>query len=134
MKNSSNPSVQQFKLFIQDHPLLLKQVRQGNMTMQEAYEQYMLLGDDDPSWKNYQKKVKKDSENSEEESTSNQLYQKVWKHIEELDINKVETHINDLNGAIDNVLTLIGQFKQFRSKNQSGTGQSSDQFFFHPKD
>ncbi len=129
MKNASNPSVQQFKAFIHEHPLLIKEIKQGKMRLQEAYEQYVLLGEEDPSWNKY--KPNQDKNDSKDTST-NQLYQKLWKHIEKLDVNQVETHISDLNGAIDNVLTLIDQFKHFRN-NQMGESQSGN-FFYKPKD
>ncbi|WP_018932790.1 spore coat protein YlbD [Gracilibacillus lacisalsi] len=129
MKNASNPSVQQFKAFIHEHPLLIKEIKSGKMSLQEAYEQYVLLGEEDPAWEKY--KATQDNNESEDTST-NQLYQKFWKHIEKLDVNQVENHINDLNGAIDNIVTLIDQFKQFRN-NQMGQFQS-DNFFYKPKD
>ncbi|SFM00423.1 Putative coat protein [Gracilibacillus orientalis] len=129
MKNASNPSVQHFKTFIHEHPLLIKEIKHGKMSLQEAYEQYVLLGEEDPSWNKYKPNHDKNDSN---DTTSNQLYQKLWKHIEKLDANQVETHINDLNGAIDNVMTLIDQFKQYRN-NQTGQSQS-DNFFYKPKD
>ncbi|SHM87571.1 spore coat protein YlbD [Gracilibacillus kekensis] len=129
MKNSSHTSVQQFKTFIHEHPLLIKKVREGELNLQETYEKYVLLGEDDPTWEKY----KKNGEVKAEESTSSsQLYQKLWKHIEHLDVNQVENHINDLNGAIGNILTLIDQFKQFRSNQISSS--PSDQMFNRPKD
>ncbi|MGP4040417.1 spore coat protein YlbD [Gracilibacillus sp. D59] len=128
--SASNPSVQQFKAFIREHPLLIKEIKQGKVSLQEAYEQYVLLGEDDPSWNKYKpNQEKKDST----DTSTNQLYQKVWKHLEKLDVNQVETHINDLNGAIDNILTLIDQFKHFRN-NQTSQSQSDNSFFYKPKD
>lgn len=54
-------------------------------------------------------------------------------HIGQLDVNQVENHINDLNGAIDNILVLINQFKQYRN-NQMSSSTQNDQFFYRPKD
>ncbi len=129
MKNASHPSVQQFKAFIQKHPTLVKKVREGELNLQETYEKYVLLGEDDPAWNKYKKNYE---EKNEESESSSQLYQKLWKHLGQLDVNQVEHHVNDLNGAIDNILTLINQFKQFRSNQM--TSSHSDQIFNRPKD
>ncbi|MGN8645128.1 spore coat protein YlbD [Gracilibacillus sp. HCP3S3_G5_1] len=131
MRKTSDPSVQQFKAFIHEHPLLIKEIRQGKTTLQEAYEKYMLLGEEDPSWSKYKSNQDESYAKSNDDST-NQLYQKLWKHLEQLDLDQVETHINDLNGAINNIVTLIDQFKQFRN-NQMGQSQSN-KFFYNPKD
>ncbi|WP_058307001.1 spore coat protein YlbD [Gracilibacillus massiliensis] len=129
MTNASHSSVQQFKTFIHEHPLLIKKVREGELNLQETYEKYVLLGEEDPTWEKYKKNRE---EKTEENNSTSQLYQKLWKHIEHLDVNQVENHINDLNGAIGNILTLIEQFKQFRN-NQMSSSQS-DHFFNRPKD
>ena len=119
-----NTSVQQFKVFMEQHPLLLQEVRQGKRTMQETYEQFILLGADDPSWHKYHAATKnKEKETNQEEA--GHLTKKIWKHIEKLDMNQLESHINDLNGAIENVVVLIDQFKQFRSKQSDSMHRQS---------
>ncbi|MDX8044907.1 spore coat protein YlbD [Gracilibacillus sp. S3-1-1] len=131
MNDMSNPSIQQFKAFIHERPLLIKEIRQGKITLQETYEKYVLLGEEDPVWNKYLSGSKHDQQKSEEDSSS-QFYQKVMKHLENVDLNQVEGHIHNLNGAIGNIVTLIDQFKQYRNS-QAGQSQAND-FFYKPKD
>ncbi|GAB2543123.1 spore coat protein YlbD [Gracilibacillus alcaliphilus] len=121
-----NATVKEFKAFIERHPLLLKEVRQGERTLQEAFEQYVLLGEDDPSWRKYTADADH-QEKKADNGTAGKLTKKIWKHIEQLDMNQLENHINDLNGAIDHIIVLMDQFKQYRN-NQSGSApfQSKD--------
>ncbi|WP_130859802.1 spore coat protein YlbD [Gracilibacillus phocaeensis] len=121
-----NPKVKEFKQFIQKHPQLLQEVRNGKIGLQEAFEQYVLLGEDDPSWKKYTNKT-----SDKKEKDNEQLLKKLWKHVEQLDVDQIETHINGLSGAIDHVVTFIGQFKDYRN-NQ--TSSSQHPFQHHTRD
>ncbi|ENH98351.1 hypothetical protein J416_01389 [Gracilibacillus halophilus YIM-C55.5] len=121
MADNLHPSVKDFKAFLQKHPHVIKQVRSGNANLQELYEKYVLLGEDDPFWDNYQT-AETDAEQDEK------LHQKLAKYLENVDLNQVESHIHDLNGAIDNMITLIDQFKQYKQSARSN-GQSFNHLF-----
>ncbi len=44
---------EKFKEFVRQNPILLKHVRDGNMTWQKFYEIYDIYGDDEYIWKDY---------------------------------------------------------------------------------
>lgn len=121
----SQSQIKQFKHFLQDHPEIIKEIRKGEKQLQEVYEQYILLGEEDPSWKTYRKEEK-----PADSDDSSQLYQKLWKHVEQLDIDKVEEHIHQLNGAIHQIITLINEFKKHQQKSKKDTSG----YFFSPYD
>ncbi|PWU68973.1 MULTISPECIES: spore coat protein YlbD [Gracilibacillus] len=126
MTDSLHPSVKQFKAFIKDHPELVKKVRSGESTWQELYEQFVLLGEDDPIWKENK------SEHNKEESDS--LHAKILKQLGQLDLDKVEKHINDLSGAINQVVGLIGQYKDYTNSSNQDVTNRPDPFAFRTRD
>lgn len=121
----SQSQIQQFKQFMEKHPEIIKEIRRGNKQLQDVYEQYILLGEEDPVWEAYKKTNQHTSEKD-----SNQLYQKLWKQVEQLDIDKVEEHIHQLNGAIHQIIKLINEFKKYQQDHNKG----AKDYFFHPYD
>ena len=52
-KGPLHPSVQQFKEFVNHHPKMVHEVRSGHKTWQQFYEEWYLLGEEDPIWATY---------------------------------------------------------------------------------
>ena len=52
-KRPLHPSVQQFKEFVNHHPKMVHEVRSGHKTWQQFYEEWYLLGEEDPIWATY---------------------------------------------------------------------------------
>ncbi|OLO40769.1 hypothetical protein BTR23_04660 [Alkalihalophilus pseudofirmus] len=71
--NSKNlhPSIQQFKMFVKQHPLLIHEVRNGNKTWQDFYEEWTLLGEEHPNWEPYRRAANKDTYNTNNNPESN---------------------------------------------------------------
>lgn len=44
---------EKFKDFVKNNPVLLKHVKNGNMTWQKFYEIYDMYGEDNEAWKDY---------------------------------------------------------------------------------
>jgi len=112
-----HPSIQEFKQFIQSHPKIIKSVRDGRNTWQELYEDWYLLGEDDPKWSSFK------SEHSEE-TNSNQAKSKQWFEqipgfIKNMDADQFQKHVRQLSqtiGAIQGVLQNIQPVDQSGSK------------------
>lgn len=49
-KTKLHPSVEKFKEFVKQNPRIIKEVRDGKTTWQELYEDWYLLGEEDPRW------------------------------------------------------------------------------------
>ena len=43
----------EFKVFVSKYPLIKEDVRNGNKTWQQLYEDFVILGEDDESFKKY---------------------------------------------------------------------------------
>lgn len=128
-----HPSIKEFKEFVQKHPGLIKKVRSGNESWQDYYEKWVLLGEDDPSWEKYKQPEGKNYNNHEEDKKQSkntkkekkekkELMNSLMKMVENVDLNKVEGHINQLNGAITNIQSLLHQFQDGKKKSQSDNG------------
>ncbi|WP_407268103.1 YlbD family protein [Radiobacillus sp. PE A8.2] len=115
-----HPSIREFKTFVKNHPGLIKDVKQNGGHWQTYYEKWVLLGEDDPSWekfKNNSADHEGDTSNGSETKKDNkEIMNQVMKMMENVDLNKVEGHINQLNGAITNIQSLIGQFRDVKKQ------------------
>ncbi|MBS4203905.1 YlbD family protein [Lederbergia citrea] len=110
-RKSLHPSVEQFKSFVKKHPKLLKSVRNGENTWQEVYEDWYLLGADDPKWNSF-----KDAGASEETAVEKTETDKGWMNqitgiIKKMDANQVQNHIQQLSQAIGAIQGVLGQFQ-----------------------
>lgn len=87
-KGPLHPSVQQFKEFVNHHPKMVHDVRSGQKTWQQFYEEWYLLGEEDPIWATYRpdgapafssvkenKKEKEKDNRTEEEKTADVMGQ-----------------------------------------------------------
>ena len=120
-----HPNVEKFKTFVQDHPGLVKEVRNGNHKWQHYYEEWILLGENDPSWEKY-RQISDDQRTKT--STGENKKNKDWMKqmagmMEKVDLNKMEGHIEQLNGAITSIQSLVAQYqdvkKQITSKSSN---------------
>ncbi|QDP40068.1 YlbD family protein [Radiobacillus deserti] len=125
MGKDLHPSIKEFKQFVQKHPELVKEVRKSGKGWQPYYEKWMLLGEDDPSWEKYKtksptQKTRSKKKGAKSKGKNQEKLNKLMKMVENVDLDKMEAHINQLNGAVGNIQKLIGQFqdakRQFSSK------------------
>ncbi|WP_117169824.1 YlbD family protein [Paraliobacillus sediminis] len=121
-----DPSIAKFKKFVQDHPGLIREVRNGNYRWQDFYEQWVLLGESDTSWETYLQDAtsKKKEEPNKKKKSKQDWMKQVSGLMEKVDMNKMEGNIEQLNGAITNIQSLLAQFKD-ETKQQTPTKPSN---------
>ncbi|MDC3412807.1 YlbD family protein [Aquibacillus sp. 3ASR75-11] len=117
-------SVEKFKSFVKSHPELIRKVKQSGESWQPYYEKWVLLGEDDPYWENYKKVgekkgIKKKSQKSAKKNKQKELVENLMKIAEKIDVEKVQGHIEQLNGAVSNIQQLVGQYQDYK-KQKSG--------------
>ncbi|HZG61212.1 MAG TPA: YlbD family protein [Anoxybacillus sp.] len=105
MGKNLHPSVEQFKQFVKRHPKMIKEVRRGNKTWKEFYEDWYLFGEEDEIWERY-KEAKK-----AETSTSESFMSKIVSSLKNMDVNNLEKHIASFQEAISAIQNVIGQFQ-----------------------
>ncbi|WP_077622133.1 YlbD family protein [Sediminibacillus massiliensis] len=124
-----HPTVKEFKEFVKRHPLLIKEVKENHGNWQDYYEKWVLLGEEDDTWNRYRTDATSDSQAGKTDKETKkdkqqELTGQFMKMIENVDLNKVQHHIHQLNGAISNIQTLVGQFQEIKRQGNIGTKKS----------
>ena len=78
-----HPSVQKFKDFVKAHPKLVLEVRKGRKNWQEIYEDWYLLGEDDPKWEPFlpDHYSKRGSETIQKTPSKNDIVQQLMMYL-----------------------------------------------------
>lgn len=129
MAKSLDPSVQDFKEFVQKHPELIREVRKKGESWQTYYEKWVLLGEEDPFWNRYkgESEGKTNKQSTKEKPT--EFLNQIMGMVEQFDLNKVQGHLHNLDGAIGNIQTLVKQFQEM--KQSQGNSGTKSPFHFH---
>lgn len=123
------PSIEQFKQFVKEHPKLRDEVKSGNKTWQQFFEEWYLHGEESDIWDSYRENSK--SKKSKNKETKDEGYVgKVMSFMRNLDPNEIEGHLSSVNSTLTNIQNLISQFKSPASSNQREQKQSSQPFHF----
>jgi len=88
---------EEFKKFVNKHPVLIKYVNSNEMTWQKFYDMYSLYGEKNEAWDNYLK-------NDNDKKLSNTTISDLVNAIKNVDVDTVQKNITTINKA----LTLIG--------------------------
>ena len=108
-----HPKVEQFKVFVKKHPKLIKHVRKNNESWQTYYEKWKLYGEEDDFWLQFKEEHTNDKKKSERTKQSNQeLLNKLSELVNNIDINRLQEQIHQVNGVITNVQSVLQQFQQ----------------------
>lgn len=52
--------MEEFRTFVKNHPLVRDEVKNGKRSWQSIYEDFVILGENDESWKQYEENKKED--------------------------------------------------------------------------
>ncbi|YAR63234.1 YlbD family protein [Bacillus cytotoxicus] len=130
-KRALHPSVQQFKEFVNHHPKMVHDVRSGQKTWQQFYEEWYLLGEKDEIWKQYQadgEQVSSPAQESKEERTSD-LMEQMLSFFKKLNVEEMQQHLTNVTSAIGSVQQVIQQFKENRTKPEQRNSENNPFFF-----
>lgn len=131
MKLSSE--IKRFKEFINQHPKLIKRIRKEGKAWQEIYEQWILLGEDDVYWKQFDDEPsddrKENKENKEKKSPkvelSKDVVKQIMKYTESIDIKKINEQVQQLGKTVGIIQEVV---EQFQSSNKSKDQDSGNPF------
>ncbi|CAM3694450.1 YlbD family protein [Mesobacillus zeae] len=124
-KKKLHPSVQKFKEFVALNPQIAKEVKSGNATWQDLFEEWYLLGEEDTRWDAYR------GERKEQPVVENKKdwMSQVMGAIKNLDPDQVQGQISNLSQAISAVQSVLTQFQGKGSGGAPGQMKNSPQ---HP--
>ncbi|MFB6466515.1 YlbD family protein [Cytobacillus sp. Hz8] len=124
-----HPSIIKFKEFVRENPHILKEVRNGNSTLQELYEDWYLLGEDDPKWNGMG--IEKEETTVKEDKKENDWLSKIMNNVSKMDPNQIQSHLYNANQAISAILGVISQFQgQGQTQQPPQQNQSPHPFSF----
>jgi arginyl-tRNA--protein-N-Asp/Glu arginylyltransferase len=128
MGKNLHPSVEQFKQFVKKHPKIIKEVRNGNKTWKEFYEDWYLFGEEDEIWEQY--KEAKEKQTSEKGG----FISKVVSSLKNIDVNDMQQHISSFQEAIAAIQSVIGQFQGNKQNHSHTNGSVNNHPFSFRKD
>lgn len=107
-----HPNVVKFKEFVKKYPNISKEVRKGNTSWQELYEDWYLLGEDDPRWEIFKsERVIDQTEEMNKEENKSDFMTQVFNYIKTMDLNQMQQHIDHVSQAIGAVQGVLSQFQ-----------------------
>ena len=123
MGKTLHPKVKEFKGFVKKHPKIVKDVRNGDATWQDLFEDWYLLGEDDTRWDKYKDKstIEKETASTNTGSKGGWMDQ-VGEMVKKMDANQLQQHINSLSEALG---AVQGVLSQFQSGNTRGSGTTT---------
>lgn len=115
-----HPSVQKFKEFVKKNPKMVLEVRRGNATWQDLYEEWYLLGEEDSRWDEF--KEVKEEETSEPKEDKKEWFPKIFNAMKNMEPEQLQGHIYSISQALGAVQGLLSQFQAGNSS--KGTVQN----------
>lgn len=122
-KKHVHPTVQQFKEFVKKHPKLIETVRKGEKEWKDVFEDWRLLGDEDPMWKKYK------LEEADEASEKSSFFTALLSSVKSMDANQINENLYKMNNAISSIQDLLQSFGTNKSRN-TNTPKQSTPFMF----
>ncbi|RFU63396.1 YlbD family protein [Peribacillus glennii] len=126
-------SVEKFKAFVKKHPKLRQEVKDGNYTWQELFEEWQLFGGDHEQWEEYKAKDGVGTRQEEPEKgksiETNQTIKTsqmnktdflalLLQSVKNLDVNQVQQYISSANQALGAIQGIISSFQGEKPKNE----------------
>jgi len=127
MTKKLHPSVEQFKGFVKSNPKLIQEVRRGNTTWQELFEDWYLLGEEDSRWDDYRDQKTRAKTDKPKEETSKDWMSSVFGAMKNMDPNQLQGHITNLSQAIGAIQGVISTFQGGSSQSPTSSNQTPQQ-------
>jgi hypothetical protein len=131
-KKKLHPSVEKFKEFVKVHPELVQEVRKGNTTWQEMYEDWYLLGEDDPKWTNKSKNDR--NADSEEKEKKTDWLGTIMGAVKSMDPEQVQGQIHNISQALGAIQGVLSQFQGNKGGKQAPNSSGPPHPFSFRKD
>ena len=122
-----HPAVEEFKKFVNQNPKVMEEVRTGKATLQDLFEDWYLLGENDPRWDSCRSGQKKSDSPSEKKTD---VIAGILEKLKNMDPNMISSHIGQLSQALGAVQGVLVQFQ--KGDNQNNTNSNSPQQSNHP--
>lgn len=136
-----HPSVQDFKAFVREHPMIMNDVRLGQKSLQAFYEEWSVLGADHSQWQPYKspdvsgERIQEETQQHTEESsqqtdpgTASEFMGQIMGMVKKMNVQDLQNHLAQFSSVLGNVQTLIQGFQ--RSDGQEQRSNPDQPFSF----
>jgi hypothetical protein len=114
-QKKARPSVEKFKQFVKKHPLLKQEVKKGNYTWQELFEEWYVFGSDHEQWKAYRGEAEgasgTDKDKSDDKLNKTDFVSLLLHSVKNVDINQIQQYISGANQALGAIQGVISSFQ-----------------------
>jgi len=121
-----HPSVQEFKQFMREHPLLLKEVKEERKTLQELFEEWTVLGKDHEQWVPYksvqtnettddavtQSETGDEKTNEESSQNTSDTLSQIMGLVKRMNVQDLQNHVAQFSSVLANVQNVIQSFQK----------------------
>lgn len=118
-------SIEEFKVFVRNHPSLVKEVRRGIYTWQEVFEDWYLLGEQNEIWDGYRDataNVHLTSDNEEQKEEEKAVMSSLFESLKNVDVQSMQKHVSNLSQALGTISGVISQFQSTPTPQQGNEG------------
>ena len=127
-----HPSVEEFKKFVNHNPKVLEEVRNGKATLQELFEDWYLLGEDDTRWNAFRSAPQPSNSSAE---TKTEWMANIFDKLKNMDSNQIQSQIGQLSQALGAIQGIVAQFQnESRPKMMNESSQKPNHPFLFRKD
>ncbi len=112
-----HPSIEEFKKFVHKNPKILDEVRTGKVTLQEMYEDWYLLGEEDTHWDAYRNNSEK--KGKESASVQGDWLKNVLGPLKKMEPNQIQAQLGQLSSAIGAIQGVVAQLADGAAKQGS---------------
>ncbi|MFK3937060.1 YlbD family protein [Alkalihalobacillus sp. NPDC078783] len=140
-------SVQDFKAFVREHPMIMNDVRLGQKSLQSFYEEWSVLGADHSQWQPYkspdefgertqeqtqqQTQQTNDTSQQTDPSTASEFMGQIMGMVKKMNVQDLQNHLAQFSSVLGNVQSLIQGFQRTEGQEQRS---NSDQPFSFRRD
>lgn len=113
-----HPNLEEFKLFMNTHPEVVLELRKSGNSLQDYYNKWIEYGEDDPIWGFDNKR------DQEKDIEYGELFNQIIKYTENIDINKVQGHVEKFTKILNVVQLMLGDFISQKDTNVNSKKQA----------
>ncbi|WP_332689956.1 YlbD family protein [Halalkalibacter lacteus] len=138
-KQGLHPSVQEFKQFMKEHPVLLKEVKEGRKTLQGLFEEWSVLGGDHEQWNSYTQKKsagvhaeeshQQEPEKEQSTQSATDALGQIMGIVKRMNVQDLQNHLGQFSSVLSNVQNVIQSFQK-QPDNQPNQRQQDHPFSF----
>lgn len=130
-QKKARPSVEQFKKFVKKHPMLKQEVKKGNYSWQELFEEWYMLGGDHEQWEAFKEEAPADKESNQlDEVSKSDFVSLLLQSFKDMDMNQIQQYITNANQALG---AIQGVISSFQGENQQAQIQEADEPVRRPR-